>query len=279
MKIIDAHIHLFEKPFSGTFKNLHIKEGEEGYPQLYEEYRRAFDIEKAFVLWHQGGPQPDGESFIDAMVKKHDWIVSFAYLKPDAATMTQEAKKLYEKDHFGLSCYLPQGPADWLASPQLDDLYTFLVEQHMPLSLQIPAGECAVLAKILDRFPDLILLINHMGHPRVKEGILDEAYYAPLLDLVRFKHVYVKLSGYYAFVPEGWRFPQTQLFCVLDKLKETYGTKRLLFASDFSPVLGHNTYRQALELVRSYYTGFSASELEDIYYWNAQHVVELGRRS
>jgi predicted TIM-barrel fold metal-dependent hydrolase len=63
--------------------------------------------------------------------------------------------------------------------------------------------------------------------------------------------VYVKLSGFYAYVKGSWRWPQRGLFVLADRLRSAFGAKRPLFASDFSPVLEHNTYRQGLDLVRA----------------------------
>ena len=46
-----------------------------------------------------------------------------------------------------------------------------------------------------------------------------------------------------------------------------------MFASDFSPVLEFNTYRQTLEMLKLDYNGFSEKELNDIYYSNAKKII------
>ena len=97
--------------------------------------------------------------------------------------------------------------------------------------------------------------------------------YAPLLALSEFESVYVKLSGFYGFVAQGWRYPQAELFCVVDRLKAAFGVKRLLWGSDFSPVLEHNTFRQAIEVVRSAYGGFAPDELDSVLHANAERII------
>jgi len=265
MKIIDTHIHIFERPYSDLFENSHIKDGEDGELHLYEEYRRKYDIESAFVICYDEGHCPANGLYVKGLSEKHKWIHSFGYVRP-GNHFQSDAERIISDGHFGISCYLKKDDSgEWLRSRGL----SFLQNNNIPLSLTIWPHQCRMLQKTLADFPETTILINHMGRPS-SENMKN---YDAILSLSKFENVYIKLSGFYAFSSEGWRCPQKDMFHVIDLLKNNYGSERLVFASDFSPVLEFNTYRQTLEMLRLDYCGFCEKELENIYYLNAKKII------
>lgn len=266
MKVIDTHIHIFEKPYSDLFDNSHIKDGESGDLHLYEEYRRKYDIELAFVICYDEGHCPENTFFVKALSEKYKWIHSFGYVRP-GTSFQKNAEKLIADGHFGISCYLKkEDTGEWLCSQD----FSAFQNDKIPLSLTIFPAQCGMLRKVLCDFPEMTVLINHMGRPSSE----NMKYYDDILSLSQFDNVYIKLSGFYAFSSGGWRCPQKDLFYVINLLKKNYGSERLMFASDFSPVLEFNTYRQTLEMLRLDYNSFSEKELENIYYSNAKKIIE-----
>ncbi|MDD5727582.1 MAG: amidohydrolase family protein [Victivallales bacterium] len=269
MKIIDAHIHLFKKPYSDLFDNSHIKAGKDGELHLYREYREKYDIEAAFVICYDEGHCPGNTVYVKSLARDEKWIYSFGYVKPGINFATA-AHKLISDGYFGISCYLkPDDSGAWLGDSELE----FLRDKNIPLSLSIRPHQCRELIKTFKNFPRVTILINHLGRPELTEKGLDFEKYKNVLALAKFENVYIKLSGFYAFSHCGWRCPQSDLFEVIDLLKQNFGAERLLFASDFSPVLEFNTYKQTLELLHSDYNGFSETELEKIYYSNAKKII------
>ena len=276
MSVIDSHIHLFQRPYTHIWPNSHVKFGPEGEAALSETYRQAYDIEAAFVVGYQGAPWTENNAYIGALAAERPWILPFGYLEPDPERAPAIAQQLDAQGFFGASCYCyPHSEVpEWLGAPSMDALWTLLQECNLPLSLNIAAAQCGPLGRALARFPQMTVIVSHMGRPQLLEdGRLDERNYGPLLALARFERVYIKLSGFYAFVPQGWRYPQRALFPVVDRLRAVFGIQRLLFGSDFAPVLEHNSYRQALELLRSEYGGFAEPELSAIYGANARRII------
>lgn len=274
MKIFDSHIHLFEKPYSDVFCNAHIKDGREGEFSLFQEYRRKFDITGAFVICYEDGQCPRNNRYVESL--REDWIYSFGHIIPQPSAMAQSAVELKERGHFGLSCYLDRNDdCGWLASSQMSGFWSFLCEHRMPLSLNLSAFQCRAVGNVLARYPSLTVLLSHMARPKLVHGQWNKDDYAPVLELAQFPSVYIKLSGFYAFVENGWRYPQSDLFPVVAALKEAFGAKRLLFASDFPPVLEYNSYFQAVELLRKECGCFTSAELEAVYWKNALDIVKM----
>lgn len=277
MKTIDAHIHLFERPWSDLFDNSHIKDGESGELHLFERYREKFDIEAAFVVCYDEGHCPQNTAYVERLMANRPWIRSFGYARPDSASFANNVLRLFERAHFGVSCYLKrEDSGEWLSDPAMTPAWNALAERNAPLSLSIHPHQCQALKRALRKL-DIrpTVLVNHMGRPPLVNGKVDATRYQDVLDLAAFENVFVKLSGGYAFSSAGWSWPQSNLFHAMKLLKSAFGTERLLFASDFSPVLEFNTYKQTLELpARSGL--FSASELEDIRFNNAARLVNKG---
>jgi len=276
MKIIDAHIHLFEKPYSDVYDNSHIKNGADGEVSLFEEYRKKHNVESAFVVCHEDRHCPDNNAFIEKLGKERKWIYSFASIKAEAETFADQASAMLSKGHFGLSSYLKSGDSgSWLCSAKLDKLWDTLQKFNIPISLGVDSDQCAALCELLEKHIKLTVLINHMGRPRLlRRGGLDNGAYKGVLRLASFANVYIKLSAFYAFSPKSWDYPHADLFCVLKALKREFGGDRLLFASDFSPVLEFNTYRQTIEMLEEPGTGFESSELEQIYFLNSKRIID-----
>jgi len=274
MTIIDSHIHLFEKPYSDLFDNSHIKDSDKGELHLYEEYREKYRIEAAFVICYDEGHCPENSSYVETLMKKRKWVYSFGYARPGLRVFPNEAGESISRGHFGISCYLrSDDSAAWLHAAALAPVWDCIQDCKIPLSLTIWPHQCVELGKCLKKFPRLTVLINHMGRPHLENGKLDIKSYKNVLALSEFENVYVKLSGFYAFSGNGWSWPQRDLFSVLRLLQKNFGAGRLMFASDFAPVLEFNTYKQALELLRKGYAGFSENELKKIYYLNAKKII------
>ena len=282
MGIVDSHIHLFQRPYTALWPNTHIKTGPEGELAMYEAYQAAFGIGAAFVVGYEGEPWAGNNDYILALSRQRDWILPFGFVPIDSERAPQVAQSLAQRGFFGLSCYTFPHDAmpEWLDAPSMDPLWGLIEERDMPISINIGADQCAVLDRALSRHPGCTAVISHMARPRLlQDGSLDEGSYRPLLDLARFERVYVKLSGFYAFVPQGWRYPQTSLFVAVDRLREVFGTDRLVMGTDCAPVLEHCSFAQSLELLRSEYRGFSADEMEAVYGGNARQIIARRRQA
>lgn len=272
MKIIDTHIHLFEKPYSDLFNNSHIKNGAKGELHLYEEYRKKYNIEAAFVICYDEGHCPENSSYVRTLAKERKWVYSFGYAKPE--NFHDNANRIILRGHFGISCYLKkEDSGKWLNDSIFNDLWKELQNKNIPLNLTTWPHQCLELGKLLKRFSHLTILINHMGRPHLENGKLEIESYKNVLALSDFENVFVKLSGFYAFSEKGWSFPQCDLFPTLKLLRKKFGSERLMFASDFSPILEFNTYCQAVKMLWEKDTGFTENELEKIYYHNAKKII------
>ena len=129
------------------------------------------------------------------------------------------------------------------------------------------------LAGIVDRFPNLPIVLNHLGicqtgfncdqwgrprvHtaiPPVTQGIVDK--------LALHENVAVLLSGHYAFSEQD--YPYADLIATSDRLLQVFGADRLHWASDWPWIEINPGYPALRDLVQIQLPGLSASEMAQI---------------
>ncbi len=279
MKLFDSHIHLFEKPYSDIFENTHIKNGEKGEFALYKDYKKKFNITGAFVIAYENEKWPNNNKFVANLAERNKWTYSFGHIRRDKGNFLLQAKRLIRMGHFGTSLYIDQNDkAAWLNSKDMDRYWRYLKENKIPMSINMKASQVKFLLKVLERYPDQVFLLSHMLRPKIIGNKFDKEAYRLVLRLKVFRNVYVKLSGFYGFVKDGWRYPQKSLFQAIDILKGNFGAEKLIWGSDFSPVLEFNTFRQSFEILHREYRGFSRPELEKVLYKNSLRIIKTFNR-
>ena len=73
-----------------------------------------------------------------------------------------------------------------------------------------------------------------------------------------------------------WKDHSLQTFRpYIDVVTETFGTKRMMFGSDWPVCLVAGSYEKVLQIVRDYFSSFSLDEQEDIFSNNAVEFYDL----
>jgi predicted TIM-barrel fold metal-dependent hydrolase len=125
------------------------------------------------------------------------------------------------------------------------------------VSLANQPHQQAAIVKVAEHFPELPILIHHLGHPKVNQP----ETLKPILVSAKQPNIYLKLSGpYYATQGEKWNFPFPDTHDLIQALYDTFGPSRLYWGSDY-PVSGQFiTYRQTLEIFRTHCDFISDAE-------------------
>lgn len=127
--------------------------------------------------------------------------------------------------------------------------------------------------KFVSQFPDQPFVIDHMAKPFILEGRLDN-WVEYLKVLSKFENVHCKISG---LVTEAnwsfWKEPDFKPY--LDVVFENFGTKRIMYGSDWPVCLLAATYKNQLAIVENYLASFSESERADVMGNNAVRFYNL----
>lgn len=100
---------------------------------------------------------------------------------------------------------------------------------------------------LADRFPEVPIVIDHLAHPKVSEGV-SGADFQTLLGLARFPNIRIKMSGYYHFTDDPP--PYRSCWDLFRAIYERFGADRLFWASDYPHVERTTGYGACLELVQ-----------------------------
>jgi L-fuconolactonase len=105
------------------------------------------------------------------------------------------------------------------------------------------------IARLIDRLPDLPIVIDHAAKPVIANHALpDDTWKQGMARLAEAGHVHCKLSGLASEQGPGWTRDGVQP--VSDHLLDCFGPKRLMWGSDW-PVLTHvGTYAQWFDTVQ-----------------------------
>lgn len=150
------------------------------------------------------------------------------------------------------------GQPDWLASDGISAMWKTAAETRQPMCCLINPGDLPMVASMCERHPDTPVVIDHFARIGMT-GKIEENDLANLCVLKRFRHVFVKLSAFYALGNK--RPPHDELIPMVRRLFEAFGPNRLMWASDMPYQLrGENSYESSIGLVRDRIDFFSPDD-------------------
>jgi L-fuconolactonase len=122
-------------------------------------------------------------------------------------------------------------------------------------------------------FPEQRFVIDHLAKPDIRSGELNE-WKKGIESMAAFENVYCKISG---MVTEAdWQNWKTEDFKpYLDTVVETFGTKRIMFGSDWPVCLVAASYEKMLGIVKDYFSTFSDDDRQDFFGLNATRFYNL----
>ena len=127
--------------------------------------------------------------------------------------------------------------------------------------------------QLVAAFPDQRFVIDHMAKPHIKEGVISE-WRRALRKFAGHQQVYCKISG---MVNEAdWEFWEWEDFRpYMDAVVETFGTKRIMYGSDWPVCLLAADYDDVKDIVEDYFYSFTTTEQADFFGNNVKRFYQL----
>lgn len=275
MKIIDAHVHVWQKPVEGEYRMAGVRMPDNWQRDLLLGYMSECGVGKAIVVASTLGGNERNNEWIAQMVQDDPGhFEGLADVDPRSPTAIEELEKA--RDEFrlrGISLYLwPPDAGEWLLDHRIDEFWERVQQIGFLVSINISYLQADALSELARRYPRIKFIMCHLGRPNLYEPITDDQY-AKVLELANRPEVYVKISGFWAFSPKGWDFPCYDLQRYVRMLTATFGSERMMWGSDFPSSLIRMTYRQSLEIVQTYCPFLSAHQKADLLGRTAERVL------
>ena len=151
--------------------------------------------------------------------------------------------------------------------PDLDLRYDLLVFQK----------QLSVAVQLVDRQPDLGIIIDHLAKPEIRNGKIDPAWRAGMAEMAKRENIIgVKISGMVTEVLDP-QIDGATLRAYVEETLELFGADRLMFGTDW-PVclLRIDSYQSWAETVRDFVSSLSTDDQDAILHDNAVRIYDLG---
>ena len=259
--IIDSHCHGWERwPYQPPVPDFH---GKGRFEQLLNEMD-VNGVDQAFLVCAGIEHNPRNNDYIARMIRLYpgrirqvadvDCSWSETYHTPGAAGRLRQAA-----ERWSLQAFTHYMKADdngsWLFGEDGLAFFGTAADMGLIASIACSPHHHAALHRVAEQFPQLTILIHHLGHP----GVGNKERLEQVLASARYANIGVKVSGfYYSTRQEFWDFPYADSIReIVQPLYDTFGPQRLYWGSDYPVCLRNMTYRQAIECFRSH-CGFIA---------------------
>jgi L-fuconolactonase len=149
------------------------------------------------------------------------------------------------------------------ALQSFDYTYDLLIYPvHLPNALQL-----------VRQFPDQPFVIDHIAKPRIGEHEIFD-WKKHLMPLASLPNVYCKISGMVTEITfKKWK--QEDFMPYMDTIVELFGTKRILYGSDWPVCSLSASYSETYRIVERYFEKFSDDEQNDFFGLNAKRFYHL----
>jgi L-fuconolactonase len=127
----------------------------------------------------------------------------------------------------------------WFLHPSQDAAYRAVVALGLSFDALARVRHLKLLPKLVERHPDLSLVIDHAAKPEIAAGHFTQ-WRRDMAVMAGFSHVHCKFSGLVTEAAQG--APIDAIAPYAEALLELFGPERLIFGSDWPVVTTHRPY-------------------------------------
>jgi len=147
----------------------------------------------------------------------------------------------------------------WLDDPKSFPAWGFAAESNLPVCVQMRPPGIPLLERLLERFVNVKVIVDHLGRPALQDGP-PYAAAASLFSLARLPNVYLKLTVHnLRDAKKGKGSPAS----FVEQLVRAFGAQRIAWGSNFPASEG--TLGAILEEARGATAGLSDAQRESIF--------------
>ena len=160
-----------------------------------------------------------------------------------------------------------------MLTPAFKNGITLLGRYGFTYDILIFPDQLKYTAELVKAFPQQRFVIDHIAKPYIRDKKIDE-WKKDMLAVAKNENVFCKISG---MVTEAdWKsWKEEDLNPYLDVIVEAFGTKRIMYGSDWPVCLVAGGYEQVIGLVIKYFSSFSADEQQDFFGNTATQFYQL----
>ena len=277
--IIDTHLHLSDParisyPWINDAPVLNR-------PFTIDDYRKACgDVEVEAMVFMEVDPD------VDDRQEEIDFVCEVAATEPrlkgmiaqapleQGAAIRPELETLANNPMIkGVRRLLQDEEIDFCLISSFIEGVRQLPDFGIPFDICIYHRHLANVVKMVEQCPDVQFILDHIGKPGIKEGLL-EPWKSDLKDLATLPNVMCKISGMTTEADmENWT--RDDLRPYFDHVIECFGFDRVVYGGDWFVASLATTYPRFVETLDWAVAGCSDEELKKLYRDNARKFYQI----
>lgn len=245
-RIVDSHVHVWKAdPRYPWAKETTSPPKEDATAETLLDLMKQHGVERTVIIqvihyrW-------DNRYLADVLKQYPKLFHGVARVNPEDPAAPDHLSKLVEEQRFRGVRLSPAGNAagDWIRGALMAPLWSRCQKLKTPMTLLAPVSRMPDAAKLIEAYPDLTVVIDHMADsPIDKPGELEK-----LLALKRYPKVFVKISHTWSLSKQ--QYPWADTHAQVKRLYDAFGPKRLMWGTDWPVSARHAKYGETLSLVR-----------------------------
>lgn len=243
-RIIDSHVHVWKHDPKYPFAPGANVPARDATPEMLLALMKANGVSKTVIIQviHY---KYDNRYALDVLKQYPDTFRGVCRVDPLDAAAPDHLSYWTEQGFHGVRIS-PSGEAsgDWFRGPLMPPLWKRCQELKVPMTVLAPITRMPDVVPLMDRTPDLTLVIDHMADCPIDQPDQLEK----LIALKRYPNVFVKISHTWSISKQPYPWLDAQQY--VKRLYDAYGPQRLMWATDWPILETWTTYDRALTVVR-----------------------------
>ncbi len=243
-RVIDPHVHVWKHDPAFPFAKEAHPPARDATPETLLELMKANGVAKTVII--QVIHYRYDNSFLASVLKRYpDTFRGVCRVDPLDAAAPDHLSRLIEQGFQGVRLSPGAGEGgDWIRGPLMQPLWRRCEQLRVPMTILAPIGRMPEIGALIERFPDLTVVIDHMADCPVDQPTELEK----LIALKRYPKVFVKVSHTWSLSKQSYPWLDAQEH--VKRLHATFGPERLMWATDWPIIESSARYDQALTVVR-----------------------------
>ncbi len=233
LTIVDTHAHIYseDKIRYPNIEEPFLPPKEKGTIEHLKQEADSNDVTKVVVVQTSTAYRWDNRLTADTVKANRDWITGVCTLNPeDNASADLLARYVDECGVRGLRVFPTAGQKTALGHEGHLRLWEKAAEKDVIICALINSDSCDALAVLLERFPQVQVMLDHCANLRVSDEP-DSENLQRVLAMAKYPNLYAKVSMVVTGSDE--EYPCRDMHSIARKIIDAFSPERCIWGSDF----------------------------------------------
>jgi predicted TIM-barrel fold metal-dependent hydrolase len=243
-RIIDPHVHVWKHDPQFPFAEGANAPARDATPEMLLDLMKANGVARTVII--QVIHYRYDNSYLASVLKRYPGTFQgVCRVDPLDAAAPDRLSKLAEQGFRGVRISpAANASGDWFNGPLMPPLWKRCHDLKVPMTVLAPIQRMPAVAVLLEKVPELTVVVDHMADCPVDQP----AELEKLIALKRYPNVFVKISHTWSLSKQPYPWLDAQEH--VKRLHHAFGPQRLMWATDWPIIEDRAAYAQALRVVR-----------------------------